>query len=242
MLHKIETKVVVHKFNGKEDDVQFVEIDGKKYIPDDTDKTKAKEVDGKKVEYVAPVPPKKDDAPDLSKMTTEEIANLNPEVKKLLQEKADREAADAKAKQDADLAAGKHEEVIKSKDAEIDKLKKELGTKGEILEKYVGSVKQVLEQVLKDIPKDNIGLIPESFSPREKLEYITKNAKLLGVKVGTGKGGGVPPNEDDPNTTDLQKYQAEFETLQKKEGKKASDFTRMAELGKLIKTERTKKS
>lgn len=33
------------------DEVKFVEIDGQKYVPDENDSTKAKEVDGEKVPY-----------------------------------------------------------------------------------------------------------------------------------------------------------------------------------------------
>jgi hypothetical protein len=247
MNNKIATKQIIHSFNGFEDDdeVKTVEIDGVTYEADPDDPTKAKEVDGEKVKYEKKDPkpadpPKPDDLPDISKMSTEEVAALNPEIKKLLEEKAEREEADRKAADDKKKEEGKHEELLKERDTEIEDLKKKLGKKETILEKYVGSVKQVLEQVKGDIPKDNLGLIPDNFSPREQLEYITKNAKLLGVKVGTGSGGGVDPNDTDPNATDLQKYQTEFEELQKKENKTQADFTRMHDLGKLIKDERAK--
>lgn len=242
-MQKNSTSVVkVYSVNGNEDDIKFVEVDGAKFVADESDPSKPKLDDkGEKVPYTPKADDGKGGAGNSSDL--EELAKTNPAVAKLLD--------DQKKRKEEDEARAKAEEERKEKEAKekgdwqklaeergvtVEQLKKDLQKKDEILGKYVGSTKQILAEVIATIPKENLGLIPEDFSPREKLEYITKNAKLLGAKiVGAGKGGKVDGNDVEPPSSELEKLNNEFTELQKKPNKVGADYTKLQELGKKIK-------
>ena len=253
MSNQIETtKVVTYFQNGNEDDAKFVEVDGVKYQPDDADPTKPKMGDDDK-----PIPFKEEapaETPEEKKVreaaeaeaakgnkTLEELAKDNPAIQKMLDEKnqleADKKKADADAAKAAEEAAEKKGEwktLAETRKAEADKLTAELAQKEEILGKYVNSTKAILKDVMATIPEENRGLIPDNFSPREKLEYISKNAKVLGAKVGK-TGGGVNPNDGDPAPTEEAKLVTDIEDLRKKENKTQADHTKIFELSKKLK-------
>lgn len=234
-------EIVSHYQNGFEDDVKFVEVDGQKYVADATDPTKpAVDDKGAKVPFVA-----KDDKGGEDKGgkggSLEELAKTNPEIAKLLDDKKKLEDSTAKALADAAKAAedkaekdGEWKTLAEQRKADLEKAQSDLAQKEEILGKYVTSTKAILKDVMETIPAEKRGLIPENFSPREKLEYITKNAKVLGASVNT-KGGGIPPNDGDPAPTDEAKLATEIETLRKKENKTSSDHTKIFELSKKLK-------
>mgnify|MGYP001603956899 CR=1 FL=1 len=234
-------EVIIHAKNGNEDDVKFVEVDGVKYQADDKDPAKPKLDDkGDKIPLKSGGGDKGGDkggSPSL-----EELAKTNPEIAKLLDdqkkrkdedEKRDKEQKEREEKEAAEK--GQWKELAEKRAQEHEETKKQLNQKEEMLGKYVGSVKQMLKEVMETIPEDKKGLVPDSFSPREKLEYITKNAKLLGANVMGSKGGGVPPNEVDPPSTEEGKLIAELEELRKKATKTSADHTKIFELSKKIK-------
>lgn len=204
---------VTHSIDGFADE-KFVEVDGKKFASADG-KEPTKDDKGQPVPYVekqAPVAP----AFDPSKATLQELAGINPAIKQMLDDQA-KAAADAKKK--AEEEAGKNgewEKLATERQGRISELEKELGTKSEIVGKYIESTKKVLDDVIKTIPKERLTLIPESFSPREKLEYIIANAALLGAKVTSAAGSVVPPNDGQPQATEEQKLQNEVNELIKK--------------------------
>ena len=254
MYNKNETEVVVYNLNGFEDDAKFVEIDGAKFEVDPEDATKPKvDADGKNIPFKETEAPaeetpeekkKREDAEAeaaKSGKSLEELAKDNPELQKILDDKKkledDKKAADKLAEEAAEKAAedsGKWKELAEERKKTAEDLQKKLEQKEDILGKYVTSTKSILKEVMATIPKEKQGLIPQNFSPREQLEYITKNAKLLGAKV-SGKGGGVDANDDDTYPTEEAKVQAEMDELVKKENKTQSDHTKIFELSKKIK-------
>lgn len=228
--------------NGYEDDAKFVEIDGQKFEADDKGEAKLDDK-GEKIPFKA-----SDPAPEAGEKSLEELAKDNPALQKLLDDKkkleedAKKAADEAKAKAEEDAAKnGEWQTLAEQRKAEADKLKGDLDKKDEILGKYVGSVKSILAEVMKTIPKEKQGLIPDNFSPREKLEYITKNAKLLGASVAGAGTGGVDPNEVEPPADEEGKLVAEIEELNKKENKTSSDHTKAFELAKKLKELRAAK-
>lgn len=254
MSKNLKTEVVLYHLNGCEEDAKFIEIDGEKFEVDPDDATKPKQVDGKNVpfkeEEKAP-----EETPEEKKIreakeeaekggkSIEELAKDNPELQKILDANKKREADDKKAeeerkKKEEEEAEKKNEwkDLAGSRKTELEAKTKELEQKEEILGKYVNSVKSVLKDVMATIPKENVGLIPDGFSPREKLEYITKNAKVLGAKI-TGSGGGVSPNDKDVQPTDEAKLQSEIDDLRKKPEleKTKADHTKIFELSKKLK-------
>ena len=221
--------MIVHNQNGYEEDTdKFVELDGKKFIPDDDDPTKAKVgEDGK------PVPFKEDDKGDdgkdgkeddeLADKSLEDLAKVNPAVAKMLEDQEDakkekekeekekKDAEDKKAGED-----GKWQDLAEERKTKNESLQKDLDKSGEILGKYVNSTKEILKNVIDTIPEENRGLIPEDFSPRQQLEYITKNQKLLGAKVSQAQGGKVGKNDDTPIGTQEEELIKEIDEFTKK--------------------------
>ena len=252
MNNQMQTEVVIYSRNGFVEDAKFVEVDGQKYEADDTDPTKPKVDDkGEKIPFKADDngggddkggDDGKDGKKDGGSKTIEELAKDNPELQKMLDDKAQLEADKKKAEADAAKAAeeaaekkGEWKQLAEERKNELDKVNAELGKKEEILGKYVNSTKAVLKDVMATIPEENRGLVPDNFSPREKLEYITKNAKVLGAKVSNAKGGGVPPNDDGSAPTEEAKLVNEIQELRDKENKTQSDHTKIFDLSKKLK-------
>lgn len=244
--------VSVRKFNGFADDggEKFVEVDGKKFIDDGSGKPKLDDQN-------QPIPfvEKKADEIDLSKIDfttiTEEqievIEKKSPSMAKLIKDKieADKKLAgidaDQKKKEEDDLKAkGELQKLLDMKEGSIADLTKKLTEKDTLLGKYSESVKSILKEVMATIPKDKQGLIPSEFSDRQKLEYITKNAKLLGASVvGSGK---IENNDGDPVAgTEEEKMITRFTELQNKKDKTRTEEQEMIELARKIKEARKKK-
>lgn len=201
-----------HMFDGFADE-KFVEVDGKKYLSDDGKEPK-KDDKGQPVPFVE----KKDESNkfDASKASLEELANVNPTIKKMLDDQK-QAAIDAKKKEDEDLAKkGEWEKIATDTKKALADAEIELSKKSDIVGKYIESVKKVLANVIETIPKEKRGLVPASFSPREQLEYIIENAALLGAKVTNAKGGDVPPNDGKPDATAEEKLVNEVNELIKK--------------------------
>lgn len=202
---------------------KFIIIDGVKYAIDPNDSTKALlDADGKQVLYVEP---KADENKvDLSKVTLEDLKKANPDVAKALQEMEDLKTKNAKAetdKQEADRKAledqGKWQDIAKTEETKRKETEADLLKTKELLEKNQGTIKTILDATLKDIPEEKRALIPADYSPRKKLEYITENAKILGVNISpANKGGKVDKNDENLNLDEESTVTKEYEELLKK--------------------------
>lgn len=222
---------------------KYIVIDGVKYEIDPNDKTKAKlDADGKPVPYVES---KEDDKKiDLSKVSVEDLKKVNPEVAKAMEDlevlkkqqeddaKVKEEEARQKAEKDGDFKKLLDDSETKRKTAE-DQLTKTT----KILEDHQETIKTILEATLKDVPEDKIALIPKDYSPRKKLEYVTENAKILGINISpANKGGDVPPNDTKVNLDDETKLTAEYDELLKKGATRTPiEKQKMIELAQKIK-------
>ena len=221
--------------------MKYIVIDGVKYQIDPNDNTKALlDANGKPVPYVED----EGNKVDLSKISLDDLKKANPDIAKAFNDLDDlrkKQDDDAKAKEEADRKAkeeaGKWQEI-----AEEEKKKRELATgelkkNEEVLGKYKDTVNSILTNVLKDVPADKLELIPADFNPRKKLEYITKNAKVLGVSISpVNKGGEVPPNNKDINLDEESKVTKEYEELLKKgKDRTPMETNQMIELAKKIK-------
>lgn len=163
----------------------------------------------------APVDPPAPVAPDFSKMTAKEIAALNPAIADILKKQQEADELAAKQAREKAEAEGKHAEIIKQQDTTIKELQKKIKDRDEIVEKYTGTVNDILGNLLTQVPEEKKSIIPDSLSPRHKLEYVLKNAKWLGISASGGADGGVPPS-DKPVVTDEQKIIEEIEGFRKK--------------------------
>lgn len=232
MFTKIAT-LITHRFNGSAD---FIEVDGNKFVPDPTDPSKAKiGEDGKPVPYVEQKAP---EIKDLSTAELEDLAKVNPKLAKFLSDKAEtdkklKDAADAEEKRKREDAEkrGEWQKIADDEKAKREAAEKRLAEQDEQLGKYRGSVESVVKEMMAQIPEANRSLVPADFSPRQKLEYITANAKVLGVKVvgGTGK---IDPSDKTPDGTDEGKMVARIEELMKKgKARTATENNELQELG-----------
>lgn len=221
---------------------KFIVIDGIKYEIDPNDKTKAKlDADGKPILYKEPEGEK--NQIDLSKISIEDLKKANPEVAKALQDletlrgdktKSEQEAEEAKRK--ALEEEGKWKEIADVEKSKREAIEGDFKKNEEVLAKHKETITKILDATLKDVPEEKKALIPKDYSPRKKLEYITENAKILGVNISpANKGGNVPPNEDQVNLDEESKLTKEFEELRTKKERTDSETSRMMELAKKIK-------
>lgn len=239
MTHQFDTKIVSYQLDGFADEVKTVEVDGKKFVADETDPTKPK-LDDKQ----QPVPfteGKKDDtaAPkieDLSKLELAELAKLNPALAALLDEHGKlktsltkKEQEDKDAAEKALAEQGKWQDLANKRGEDLASITKERDQKEEQLGKYVETTKIVLDGLLKSIPKENLSLIPAEFSPRQQLEYIIKNADRLGAKV-NAIDGKIDRNETTPTGTDEDKLMARITELTTKANSRTATNAELVEL------------
>ena len=220
---------------------KFIVIDGVKYQIDPNDNTKALlGADGKPVLFKE----EEGNKVDLSKFSLDDLKKANPDVAKALQDletlqgektqaQKDAEEADRKAKADA----GKWQEIADDEKKKREALEGDFNKNKEVLEKYKGTVTSILDSTLKDVPADKLALIPKDYSPRKKLEYITNNAKILGINISpANKGGKIPDNELEVNLDEESKATKEYDELLKK-GKERTpiETNKMMELARKIK-------
>lgn len=242
-------KYIVHLFNGHADEViKFVEVEGKKFIDDGTGKAK---LDDKQqpIPYVENKGGDNKDI-DLEKLDLEILAEKNPHVKKMLEDQRVRAENDKKleddkkAKEEADaIKNGEFQKVIENNNKKITDLSAESENQKKMLSNYKTTIVSILTTVKASIPKDKLSLIPDKFSEREQLEYIVKNAEILGAKSIFGKGGDIPPSDKPPIGTDLDKAIERFGELQKKGGAKTpTESNEMWELAGKIKTLQAEKN
>lgn len=112
-------------------------------------------------------------------------------------------------------AGGDWEKLAREREVALTEAQKQLGIKDDIIGKYKGSTKNVLDNLLKTIPDDKKALIPADYSERQQLEYIIGNASFFGAKPIVG-GGGVPPNDPPPAVTAEDTLVKEIDELVKK--------------------------
>jgi hypothetical protein len=246
--HNQFAEVKVHSFDGNiEEADKFVEVDGKKFVDDGSGKAKLGD-DGQPVPFVE----KKADEfkiDNVSEADLEALAKVNPHVARMLADKTkaeqdlkDKEVAESQRKQKELEEKGEWQKLAEERQKEIDILKGDVSKKDEMLGKYKGSVEAILKDVIATIPKERLSLIPADFSPRQKLEYITKNAKLLGAKVAINQTGeGVDKNDGSPVVTDEEKLINEMEELRKKSPRTASEDKLYFEKATQLKALRAKK-
>lgn len=243
MVHLLGSLIVRHAFNGNvEDAPKFVEMDGKNFMPDPSDPTKAKKDEGgKPIPFIEQAP--------LPKL--EDLAKTHPDIAKLLEERdqltkkeQERLAEERKRHEEDSAKKGEFQKLFDESKKREEELAKELETTRKQLGKYAESTKEILESVIKTIPEKNLQLIPADYSPREKLAYITKNAELLGAQVMSPKGAPVPKNDNPAPITDESKLVGEIAELEKKareKGLSAFEQTQMYEKAKALKVLRQTK-
>ena len=238
-------KYNVHLFNGDfSEEIKFVEVDGKKFIDDGQGKPK---LDDK--QQPIPFEEKKVDKVDIKieDADLDALAKVNPHVARVLQEQKERAEKDAlKAEEDkkkADEEAGKKGEWQKLADERlqtVETLKKDIKSRDDMLIGYKQTIENILKPVLASIPKDKLSLIPSDFSPRQQLEYVMKNATVLGIAGVVAKGGDVPKN-DGKTGTELEVMVTRFEELRKKTGRTMAEDNELLEIAKKLKEAQQKK-
>jgi hypothetical protein len=222
--------------------MKYIEIDGKKYKVDPNDSTKALlGADGLPVPYVeeAPAPAPKPHDHEFKMANDPEYAriyNRNLELEEEARKKAEKDEEERREslRKNGEFQKLAEEETAKRKAAETAKAEAE-----SVLEKYKGTVNEIRDEMLEQIPEDKRTLIPQG-SARVQIDYIRKNAKFLGVSL-VNKGGDVPPNTDTPPLDEEGKLQKEYADLLKKENLTFKEKERMSELARLIKTVRSRK-
>lgn len=228
MYKKNVSKVVSHFYNGNIDEVKFIEVDGAKFEADEKGQVKVG-ADGKPIPFVEKKADDIDkDKIDVATADLETLAKINPAIAAMLdgkkkaddlltQKEKDEKLAEEKALQEK----GEWQKLAEARATDLEKALDLVKQKDDLLGKYKGSVETILKDIMATIPKDNLVLIPADYSPRQKLEYITQNAKLLGAKINQiKKGDGVDNSDDTPSGTEEEKLVTEIEELIKKGDKK----------------------
>lgn len=222
--------------------MKYIEIDGKKYKVDPQDSTKALlDADGNPVPYVEETPPG-DPKPHTHewKMANDpeyaRIYNRNQELEEEARRKAEKEEEERQEslRKNGEFQKLAEEEAAKRKKAEEKQREAEA-----VLDKYKGTVTELRDEMLAQIPEDKRGLIPEG-SARTQIDYIRKNAKFLGVSI-VNKGAPIPNNGDQPPLDEEGKLQKEFNELVAKENLTPKEQDRMSELSRLLKQIRARK-
>ena len=158
--------------------MNFIEIDGVKYKVDPEDSTKPLlDEKGEKVLYVEDEP-QANPTPDPTPEPEPEPTGTDPEKLKLQQKVKDFETAEQERKEkaekdrhDALAKQGKFEDLVKEKQAELDKVKAELKKTRQLADKDKAVLKQVLDSMTAQIPEDKRTLIP-SGAYRVQIKYI----------------------------------------------------------------------
>ena len=177
---------------------------------------------------------------DPTKATLEELAKVNPEVAKFIQEQREREAKatenERKRQEDEDKKkreSGNFQQLFE----ETDKKLKEAEGKNLELQNIVGKYKKSTEELLADaiaqIPEDKRSLIPGDYSPLKKLEYIRNNSAIFGVSL--IKGSNVPPNENKPPLNEEMQLQKEYDELMAKPNRTFTENQIMTEKARKLK-------
>jgi len=226
--------------------MKYIVIDGKKFKTDSNDESKALlDSEGNPIPYEeeSPTPPKEGDRKSIEELakTNPEIARLLKERKELEEEKAERERKSEEERQEALRKNGEYQKLSEENSEKALGYKKKLDEVNALLDKYKGTVNEIRDEMLAQIPEEKKPLIPED-SAKNQIDYIRRNAKFLGVSlIATHKGGEVPPNEDTPPLDEEGKLTKEFSELMKKENLTRTEDNRLLEVSKLLKQIRSRK-
>jgi len=167
---------------------------------------------------VPPTPPAPSNEPpkiDLETADLEALAAVNPAVAEVLKRQKEAEEAQAAAARQKAEEEGRLKDVIAEQDKKLAELQKKAKDNHELATKYAETVKNLVDETIKKLPEDKRNLVPSDYSPRQKLEYLTANAKWLGISpVGAGDGA-VPPSTPPPGDERSQVI-ADIEALHNK--------------------------
>lgn len=214
-----------------------IEIEGKKVLADDAGEA-LKNSKGEYIPYV------EQSIPDVKDLDLEALSKANPTVAKMIEEhnanqlklKEIKDAEEAKALEDA-KKNGDFQKLLEDATTKNKTLEETLKTKDEQIGKYRTSVEGVVDNLLKQIPDDKKTLIPEKFSPREKLEYITQNSASLGVTttVVPKQGDKVPDNDKEPVAGQQAILMKKFTDLMDKKDRSSAEDLELSKLATEIK-------
>lgn len=219
--------------------MEYIEINGVKYKVNSEDKTKPLlDAEGNKVLYEEPEPPTPL-AP--GKKTLEELAKEDPEIARLLSE--NKRLAEDQAERDRKAEAERKAQL--EKNGEFQKLaeeaeqraanaKQKLDEANAIIDKYKGTINELRDEMMAQIPEDKKSLVPEG-SAKSQIEYIRKNVSYFGVSLLAKKGSEVPPNKDEPPIDEETKLTKEFRELMDKTNLTLTESARLTELSTLLK-------
>ena len=214
-------------------------IDGVKYKVDPQDNSKALlDSEGKPIPYVEPTP---SPAPNPSKKSLDDLAKEDPDVarlvaenKRLAEEQTERERK-AEAERTEQLRKnGEFQKLADEAETRASNLKEKLSEANAIIDKYKGTVNEIRDEMVAQIPDDKKSLVPDG-SAKSQIEYIRKNAKFLGVSLLTKMGSDVPPNKETPPLDEESKLRKEFHDLMAKGSLTQTEQNRLTELSKLLK-------
>lgn len=184
---------------------------------------------------------------DPSALTLEELKKLNPEVAKLAndseqarQKLEEAEAQRQKAEEEELKKRGEWQTLAENEKKRAEEKASEAAKANKLLEGYKGTIKTLLESVVAQIPEDKRHLIPEDYSDRKQLEYISKNQQWFGVTLANA-GSTVPNNDSKPPTDEEGQLQTELSELIKKENRTYTEDNRMLEVSQKLKEIRANK-
>lgn len=258
---RLVTKILVHSFNGfAKESKDFVEFEGEKYEVDTENEGKPlKNDDGELIPFEdeggkeeSKEEKKKESKKENldenpSKLSLEELKEINPKVAEILDdyskkkvelskiEKERIENEEKKAEQ-----KGEWESLAKKREQDITKEKGEVSKLSDILEKYKGTVDNFYKNLIEQVPEDKRSLIPDSFSNRQAVEYITKNAKSLAISlINQGKGSKIP--DSDENLDNESKLAKRLNELREKDIRTSKERKEMLDVAKKLKKVRRDK-
>lgn len=225
--------------------MKYIVINGKKFKIDPTDESKAL-LDDKG----EPIPYEEETDPNEPKPGSHEFKMKNdPEYARIfLRNQELEDEARKKAEKDEE----ERQENLR-KNGEFQKLAEENGEKARvlsgkltetnaILDKYKGTLEEIRDEMLEQIPEDKRSLVPND-SAKNQIDYIRKNAQFLGVSlIPTKKGSDVPPNKDTPPLDEEGKLQKEYNEIMAKDNLTRTEQNRLTELAKLLKQIRSRKA
>jgi len=143
------------------------------------------------------------------------------------------EEAEQREKGEYEELANKYKTEAETKDEELKKLSEQRAKDDEVF-------KTMLEAELENIPEDRRGLIPEDYSDRQKLNYITANREALAAVGGAKKTEKGQPKGDESKapSDELGQLEAERDELLKKSreegGLAGKDASRIREVTRKI--------
>ena len=199
---------------------------------DDTENQEEQETDNQDDDEAQTDDSQTTDTPDVSELDLETLQEENPQVAKMtknfeklesqvdeLQEKLQEKEEQEKKEE------GEFQDLYQETKTELEQAQSTLEEKNDILTKYSNTVSELLDTHLEQIPDNKHSLIPDDYSDRQKLEYISNNQDQLGISI-ANTGNAVEENETDPSQSEAEKKRARFNELQEKYEDSDEELTR----------------